>query len=126
MNILKMYEANNVVPVVDGIMDAFTAGCVKDDILANTSLSIGIALTVNEGKNYKQLFRCADRAMYFVKQNGKGGYRFDERPGIVCCKGFTKCRCMYQIFQFTDVVAFCRSHRSVCSTYRSKSSSTVL
>ncbi len=53
-----------------------SARCQKDEILANTSLSIGIALTVHEGKNYKQLFRCADRAMYFVKQNGKGGYSF--------------------------------------------------
>ena len=68
--------AADVVPVVDGIMDAFTARCAKDDILSNTSLSIGIALTTNEGKNYTQLFRCADRAMYYVKQNGKGGYSF--------------------------------------------------
>ena len=68
--------ADVVVPVVDAIMDMFTARCAKDEILANTSLSIGIALTVHEGKNYKQLFRCADRAMYFVKQNGKGGYSF--------------------------------------------------
>lgn len=68
--------AEDVVPVVDAIMDSFTARCEKDDILANTSLSIGIALTVQEGKNYKQLFRCADRAMYYVKQNGKGGYSF--------------------------------------------------
>lgn len=68
--------AEDVVPVVDDIMDSFTARCEKDDILANTSLSIGIALSVQEGKNYKQLFRCADRAMYYVKQNGKGGYSF--------------------------------------------------
>lgn len=66
----------DVVPVVDAIMDSFTTRCEKDDILANTSLSIGIALTVQEGKSYKQLFRCADRAMYYVKQNGKGGYSF--------------------------------------------------
>lgn len=69
-------RAEETVPVIDSIFDTFTARCEKDDILANTSLSIGIALTSQEGKNYKQLFRCADRAMYHVKQNGKGGYAF--------------------------------------------------
>ena len=68
--------AEDVAPIVDAILDSFNARCEKDDILANTSLSIGIALTSQEGKNYKQLFRCADRAMYYVKQNGKGGYSF--------------------------------------------------
>lgn len=68
--------ASDVVPIVDSIMDAFTSRCVQDDILSNTSLSIGIAFSSQEGKNYKQLFRCADRAMYYVKQNGKGGYSF--------------------------------------------------
>lgn len=68
--------AEDVAPIVDSILDSFHARCEKDDILANTSLSIGISLTAQEGKNYKQLFRCADRAMYYVKQNGKGGYSF--------------------------------------------------
>ena len=68
--------AADVEPVIDSIIDTFRVRCQKDEILANTSLSIGIALSVHEGKNYKQLFRCADRAMYFVKQNGKGGYSF--------------------------------------------------
>lgn len=53
-------EAKDVVPIVDGIMDFFTVRCEKDEILSNTSLSIGISLTTQEGKNYKQLFRCAD------------------------------------------------------------------
>lgn len=68
--------AEAVVPVLDSILDSFHARCEKDEILSNTSLSIGVALSVQEGKNYKQLFRCADRAMYHVKQNGKGGYSF--------------------------------------------------
>lgn len=74
--IRDVLRAEDVSPIVDAIMDCFVARCEKDDILANTSLSIGIALTTQEGKNYKQLFRCADRAMYYVKQNGKGGYSF--------------------------------------------------
>lgn len=66
----------DVMPVINAILESFNARCAKDDILANTSLSIGIVLTTQEGNDYRQLFRCADRAMYYVKQNGKGGYSF--------------------------------------------------
>ena len=69
-------NVEEVTAIVDSILDSFSARCAKDEILANTSLSIGIAMTTQEGKNYKQLFRYADRAMYYVKQNGKGGYSF--------------------------------------------------
>ena len=71
-------SASDVVPILDAIMDAYMSRCEKDEILSNTSLSIGVALTVHEGKNYKQLFRCADRAMYYVKLNGKNGYSFHK------------------------------------------------
>lgn len=71
-----MLVAEDLAPVLDSILDSFSERCKHDDILANTSLSIGVALTAQEGKNYKQLFRCADRAMYYVKQNGKSGYSF--------------------------------------------------
>ena len=63
-------------PLIDAIMDFFYARCEKDEVLARTSLSIGIALSVQDGREYDTLFRCADRALYFVKQNGKGGYSF--------------------------------------------------
>jgi len=63
-------------PLIDAIMDFFYARCEKDEVLARTSLSIGVALSIQEGRDYETLFRCADRALYFVKQNGKGGYSF--------------------------------------------------
>ena len=68
--------AADVVPIVDNLLDSFTTRCEHDEVLGNTSLSIGIAFSSQEGKNYKKLFRCADRAMYYVKQNGKSGYSF--------------------------------------------------
>ena len=74
--IRNVTEAADAANVVEDILEAFSIRCEKDEILAQTSLSIGIAMTLQEGKNYKQLFRCADRAMYYVKQNGKGGYSF--------------------------------------------------
>ncbi len=66
-------------PTIDAIMFAFNSRCEKDEILAQTSLSIGISLSSQDGRDYHQLFRCADRALYFVKQNGKGGYSFHNR-----------------------------------------------
>ena len=66
-------------PMIDTIMYAFNSRCEQDEILANTSLSIGVALSAQEGREYNHLFRCADRALYFVKQNGKGGYSFHNR-----------------------------------------------
>jgi len=67
---------DEVRPFINAIMDFFYARCEKDEILARTSLSIGIALSAKDGREYDTLFRCADRALYFVKQNGKGGYSF--------------------------------------------------
>lgn len=66
-------------PVIEAIMYAFNSRCEKDDILANTALSIGIALSSQEGRDYNQLFRCADRALYYIKQNGKSGYSFHNK-----------------------------------------------
>ena len=66
-------------PLLDSIMYSFNSRKQKDEILACTSLSIGIALSAVEGRDYNQLFRCADRALYYVKQNGKGGYSFHNR-----------------------------------------------
>lgn len=66
-------------PMIDTIMYAFNSRCEHDEILAHTSLSIGVALSAQEGREYSNLFRCADRALYYVKQNGKGGYSFHNR-----------------------------------------------
>ncbi|MCR4790837.1 MAG: diguanylate cyclase, partial [Treponemataceae bacterium] len=39
------------------------------------SSSIGIALFPENGKTYDDLFCCADAALYYIKQNGKNGYK---------------------------------------------------
>lgn len=76
MFVRDVVSEEEVKPLIDGIMDFFYARCEKDEILAHTSLSIGVALSTQDGREYNDLFRCADRALYFVKQNGKGGYSF--------------------------------------------------
>ncbi|MBQ9142564.1 MAG: diguanylate cyclase [Lachnospiraceae bacterium] len=42
----------------------------------NSSVSIGIAQTPEDGSEYKTLYNCADKALYYVKQNGKNMYHF--------------------------------------------------
>jgi len=48
------------------------------------SSSIGIALYPHHGKNFHELFKKADSALYFVKQNGKNNFKFysPEMPDI--------------------------------------------
>lgn len=40
------------------------------------SVSIGIAQKPEDGKDFTKLYSAADKALYFVKQNGKRGYHF--------------------------------------------------
>ena len=42
----------------------------------NTSLSIGLALAPEDGTEFTQLYSCADKALYYVKRNGKNSYHF--------------------------------------------------
>lgn len=40
------------------------------------SVSVGIALKPNDGRSFRTLYNNADKALYFVKQNGKRGFHF--------------------------------------------------
>ena len=42
----------------------------------NSSVSIGIAQTPEDGMDFNKLYNCADKALYYVKQNGKNSYHF--------------------------------------------------
>ena len=42
----------------------------------NSSVSIGIARTPEDGKEFIELYSSADKALYYVKQNGKNSYHF--------------------------------------------------
>ena len=42
----------------------------------NTSISIGIAQTPGDGTDFATLYSCADKALYYVKRNGKNAYHF--------------------------------------------------
>lgn len=42
----------------------------------DTSVSIGIAKTPEDGTEFSKLYNAADKALYYVKQNGKNSYHF--------------------------------------------------
>lgn len=42
----------------------------------NSSVSIGIAQTPDDGMDFNKLYNSADKALYYVKQNGKNSYHF--------------------------------------------------
>lgn len=42
----------------------------------NSSVSIGIAQTPGDGMDFTKLYNCADKALYYVKQNGKNSFHF--------------------------------------------------
>lgn len=47
-----------------------------DDVSFSVGCSIGIALYPEDGKSLDDLIRCADAAMYLVKERGRGSFRF--------------------------------------------------
>lgn len=47
-----------------------------DDMSFSVGCSIGIALYPEDGKSLDELIRCADAAMYLVKERGRGSFRF--------------------------------------------------
>lgn len=50
-------------------------GIVKNDDSAS-SVSIGVSAYPFDGKNFIELYNNADKALYFVKNNGKSGFHF--------------------------------------------------
>ena len=64
---------------LDSILYSYNSRIEDDQCLMYTSLSMGVALSSYDGHDYNDLFRCADRALYYVRQNGKVKYSFHNR-----------------------------------------------
>ncbi|MCM1440807.1 MAG: diguanylate cyclase [Roseburia sp.] len=58
---------------IDGIYNRLAGGSYED---FKISVSMGVASAAAVGADYDTLFRCADQALYVVKNNGKGHYRY--------------------------------------------------
>lgn len=63
---------------IEGILHSFRSKKETDSLLAKTSLSIGLCLCTPMD-TYADIYHKADKALYYVKQNGKDGYYFYHR-----------------------------------------------
>lgn len=61
--------------IVEGIIRSFRSKKDNDNILQLSSISIGLCLTT-PADTYQDVYQNADKALYYVKQNGKDGYYF--------------------------------------------------
>jgi len=64
--------------VADDIMETIEQPYVIDGRSVRSTVSIGIAIGSSDGKNADDLLMAADLALYAVKANGRGTYRFYE------------------------------------------------
>lgn len=64
--------ANKAQIIIDELCEYI--GYMKFD--TNSSVSIGISQTPENGTDFTKLYNCADKALYYVKQNGKNSYHF--------------------------------------------------
>ncbi|MCR5250316.1 MAG: diguanylate cyclase [Lachnospiraceae bacterium] len=65
----------------EGIISEFAFKLQEGRFDANTSLSIGIAIAPEDARDFVHLYSMADKALYFVKQNGKRNYHFYSKGG---------------------------------------------
>lgn len=62
--------------LASGIISDLSAKLKACKYETNSAVSIGIAQTPEDGKDFTTLYRAADKALYYVKQNGKNSYHF--------------------------------------------------
>ena len=58
------------------IISGFQKKFAEFDFETECSVSIGIAQTPEDGMEFNKLYNSADKALYYVKQNGKNAYHF--------------------------------------------------
>ncbi len=71
-------EAEAMESVPKRIVDVLGRPYLVDGHLVNIGASIGIALSPRHGRDYNQLMRCADLALYSAKNAGRSSYRVFE------------------------------------------------
>ena len=69
---------DKIIKIVTGIQGKFEQSKEKDVEIRCASVSVGIC-EVNKGDPFEECYSKADKALYHVKQNGKGGYFFYQQ-----------------------------------------------
>lgn len=74
---LNRYESRaDVEKFITDLFGEYNRQAVEKDFLVNSSLSIGIAIAFDDGRNFEELYAAADKALYCAKRDGKNGYCF--------------------------------------------------
>lgn len=77
-----MNDRQEVSEKAQAILDMLAENLEKLKLGQKPSVSIGIAIFPNDGKNFETLYNNADKSLYYVKRNGKNSFTFysDEKP----------------------------------------------
>lgn len=77
-----MNDRQEVSEKAQAILDMLAENLGKFKFGQKSSVSIGIAIFPNDGKNFEMLYNNADKSLYYVKRNGKNSFAFysDEKP----------------------------------------------
>lgn len=88
-DVLCRIGGDEFVVFLNGMTDKKEIGSRASDIIAelcdklkesrfetHSSVSIGIAQAPEDGREFERLYNAADKALYYVKQNGKNSYHF--------------------------------------------------
>jgi len=68
-------DPENACRLAERLQDHVARAFAGDRLKRHVSLSIGIAICPENGRDYEQLFRSADEALYYVKEHGRAAYR---------------------------------------------------
>jgi diguanylate cyclase len=74
----EVRHATNVARFVEKIHAALSAPYAIAHHDLRITVSIGISMSPNDGKDAETLIKCADAAMYCAKETGRNAYRFFE------------------------------------------------
>ena len=69
-------DKDELTGICDSILKDITAFIGSSGYNTNSSVSIGIAFAPEDGEDFRDLYTNADKALYYVKQNGKNSFHF--------------------------------------------------
>ena len=70
----NMLESEEAAKYAERIIAAYKKKQLDNVYMKKTSLSVGAAISKYDGKTFEELYGKSDKALYFVKQNGRDGF----------------------------------------------------
>lgn len=69
-------KIEDILPLIEKIVNRFKSPLMVENTKLYSGVSMGISIYPDDGKDFIKLVKCADTAMYHVKENGKSGFHF--------------------------------------------------